>query len=210
MSSSKQVRHFLAQNAKFREVPRSADLMQAADKLADMLDGVATAVAKASTDSKLSPVGKLDEVRKHLGQVSIKNLANMRALSKDKHEDLRKWEARLVPATIDSEMEKEIRSVVRPMPAPEKAAFLARTDLPREVFAALAHGPEFLSGIDSKQRSALLQSYRATYHKDDDTAIAHQREALGVFDATVQMATNAVTDAGGFTPREFATFAEGK
>jgi hypothetical protein len=181
-------------------------------KVANMLDGVGTVTTQAATNANLSPDGKRDFVRKHIGGVTIKHLANARAISKSRRDDIANWEARLAPPPVDKtdatavSVRSEIRSVVRGMSAPQRQAFLARPDLPRDVFSALFEGPEFLSGIDSKQRADLQQSYRSTYHAADVAQIAHMREAVELFDAVVQIASNDAASAGGFSSHEFANF----
>jgi hypothetical protein len=202
--------------AKFFGVERLDNLIKSMIKVADAQDAFRANYVSVAGDSKLSPDGKRDENRRHLGTVTVKYLANAAKVAASLREDLAGWENRLVPPPPDKDdsasaaVRSQIRERVNAMAAPQRIAFLGQTDLPRDVFAALLEGPAFLSGLDNKQRANVLQNYRSTYHAADVAQIATAHDAVELHDAISSIATNNATKVGGFLPHEFAAFVKEK
>jgi len=200
--------------ARHKEVERSKPVVQMATRLADAQDALRSSARTVANNANLSPDGQRLENRKYISDVTVKYLHNAKSLSASRREDLAGWQARLVPAPVEKTdaasavLHAQIRDRVNAMPAAKQIAFLGRSDLPRDVFSALLHGPEFLSGLDASARAALLQNYRAIYHADDVAQIAQAKEALDLLDAVSATVANEAGRVGGFAPHEFSAILE--
>jgi hypothetical protein len=146
--------------------------------------------------------------------VTVKHLSNAKSLSTKLRDALVEWENRLVPPPAEptnaaaAAVRSDVRRKIDAMKAPDREVYLAQTDLPRDVFAAVLEGPAFLSGVSDVQRAKVLQSYRATHHASDVAQIAQAREAIDLLDAVSSTVTNEASRIGGFAPHEFAKFAD--
>ena len=146
--------------------------------------------------------------------MTVKHLSNAKSLSTKLRDALVEWENRLVPPPAEptnaaaAAVRSDVRRKIDAMKAPDREVYLAQTDLPRDVFAAVLEGPAFLSGVSDVQRAKVLQSYRATHHASDVAQIAQAREAIDLLDAVSSTVTNEASRIGGFAPHEFAKFAD--
>jgi hypothetical protein len=179
----------VTRGVKFSGVERLENVLNTALKLADAQDALRANARNVAENVNLTADGKREEVRKHIGSVTVKHLSNATKLAAKFREDLATWEKRLIPPpakpadAASAAVRSQIRDRVAAMSAPERMKFLSAPDLPREVFAALLEGPTFLTGVTSDQRAAVLQSYRATYHAEDIAQIAQAQGALERLDA---------------------------
>lgn len=189
---------------RYDHVPSLAEIKFVLERVLDIQDVIRAEHTKVGANDRLTSLGRQDAMRAFIADKAAAELYRSRKTVETLRSRLEAWRERLAPPPLDkadaagATMRVEIRNALRAMSPGARMNALMAEDADLFLLEAVLQAPDFLSGLDAKNRPEVAARYVERKHPDDVAAIEQADEAITVLAVATAVATNTARAAADF------------